>query len=152
MTATRTRLQDLDLALSRLRRFWQRPQLKARAFAELGPSVTPSGYSVVRAVAAAEGDSACVGDVATALDVDASTASRFVTDAVEAGYVDRSVCADDRRRSDLRVTPAGQALLDRGAAIRLGLLAEMTEDWDEDDVAALAELLERLASAARDLA
>jgi DNA-binding MarR family transcriptional regulator len=152
MNVTRTRLHDLDLALSRLRRFWHRPQLKARVFAELGPTVTPTLYTVLRAVATAESEDPCVGDVATALDIDASTASRFVADAVAVGHLERSVCEDDRRRSRLGVTPEGQALLDRGAAIRFGLLSEMTAGWPDEDVAALAGLLERLGDAARDLA
>lgn len=152
MTVTRTRLHDLDLALTRLRRFWHRPQLKARVFAELGPAVTPTRYTVVRAVATAETDHACVGDVAAALDVDASTASRFVADAVAVGYLDRSVCEDDRRRSRLCVTPEGEALLDRGAQIRLGLLAEVTADWSAEDITTLTGLLARLGDATQELA
>lgn len=144
-------LQELDLALTRLRRFWHRPQLKARVLAELGPAVSPTRYNVVRAVAGVEGEHACVGDVASALDVDASTASRFVADAVEAGYLERSTSDEDRRRSRLEVTAQGRALLDHGAAIRRGLLAEMTAGWDPADVATLTALLERLGDAARDL-
>jgi DNA-binding MarR family transcriptional regulator len=147
---TRTALEDLDVALVRLRRFWQRPQLKARVLTELGGGVTPSRYNVVRAVAMAEAPEPCVGDVAAALDVDASTASRFVADAVDAGLLARSTSERDRRRSRLEVTAAGRALLDRGADVRRALLGEMTAGWDEEDVARLAHLLGRLGDAARD--
>lgn len=152
MLAPPDQLHDLDLALTRLRRFWHRPQLKARVLAELGPAVSPTRYNVVRAVAGAERDHACVGDVASALDVDASTASRFVADAVDAGYLERSTSDEDRRRSRLDVTARGRALLDHGAAIRRALLAEMTADWEPSDVTTLTALLSRLGDAARDLA
>jgi DNA-binding MarR family transcriptional regulator len=143
-------LEALDLALVRLRRFWQRPQWRARVLAELGGDVTASRYNVLRAVAGVEHGEPCVGDVAAALDVDASTASRLVADAVAAGLIGRSTSEHDRRRSRLAVTQTGEDLLARGTSVRRNLLAEMTADWDREDVATLATLLTRLGDAAQE--
>jgi DNA-binding MarR family transcriptional regulator len=147
-----TPLQDLDVAITAFRRFWNRPAIKERFLAELGQTVTPSLYTVLRAVASAEADEPCVGDVAADLNVDASTASRFVAEAVTAGLVSRATSKADRRRSVLRVTPQGRHLLRRGAEVRMSLLAEITSEWAEDDVETLAVLLARLAHGAGDLA
>jgi DNA-binding MarR family transcriptional regulator len=144
-------LHDLDVAITAFRRFWTHPSVKEHFLSELGVPITPTRYLVVRVVAEAGNHHPSVGDVAAELNVDASTASRFVAEAVSAGYVERTTCTEDRRRSRLRVTPAGRELLDRGAQVRLRLLSELTADWDESEVVTLATLLGRLGEGARDM-
>jgi DNA-binding MarR family transcriptional regulator len=85
-----------------------------------------------------------VGDIADALQVDMSVASRQVSHLVTEGYVERAVDDEDRRVRTLRLTPTGQAL---AAEMRAGLdrrMAETFADWSPEDVVACAGTLDRL--------
>ncbi|CAM5783978.1 MarR family winged helix-turn-helix transcriptional regulator [Cellulomonas persica] len=87
-----------------------------------------------------------VGDVAHALRVDTSVASRQVSQLVDEGLVERTVGSDDRRARSLRLTPAG---LERAEAIEAALLrttADLFADWPAQDVAAAAATLGRLSA------
>jgi DNA-binding MarR family transcriptional regulator len=145
-TSSWTRLDDLDAALIDVRRFWQRPGLQRRFFADLGEPVELSVLRTLRAIEAGGGGEMCVGDVASALAVDASTASRLVDQAVGAGYVVRTASERDRRRTALELSPAGIDLLDRATAVRREILREMTAGWADEEVETLAGLLRRLRS------
>jgi DNA-binding MarR family transcriptional regulator len=101
----------------------------------------------LRVVEQAQAAEPGVAALAAAMSVDASTASRLVDTAVAAGYVSRQTSVRDRRRSVLRLTPEGSALLDEATAVRTALLAELTDGWPPADVATLSALLERLAVA-----
>jgi len=85
-----------------------------------------------------------VGDVAHALRVDMSVASRQVSQLVDDGLVERTVDSDDRRARTLRLTAAG---LERADAIDKALItatADLLSDWTPQDVAAAIELIVRL--------
>jgi DNA-binding MarR family transcriptional regulator len=110
----------------------------------MGVSIDPGVVRTLRAVRDCD-DEAGVGDVATWLGVDASTASRLVDRAVALGYLDRGVSSGDRRRTALTVTAAGADILERAVEVREALLGELTAGWSDDDVRTLADLLERLA-------
>jgi DNA-binding MarR family transcriptional regulator len=142
--ATSTRLERLDVAFGRLRRLWESPALKRRFMARMGTAVEPGVVRTLRAVGecAANGG---VGDVACALAVDASTASRLVDQAVALGFLERAASPHDRRRTVLTLTPVGADILRRATSVREELLSELTEDWSDRDVESLARLLERLA-------
>jgi DNA-binding MarR family transcriptional regulator len=88
-----------------------------------------------------------IGDVARALAVDGSTASRLVDQAVAAGYVARLPGRTDRRRARLEVTTEGAKLGARVQEIRRRWLADLTAGWSEDEVTTLAELLHRFIAA-----
>ncbi len=161
-------LRTLDDALTGLRRVWLHPGRRRRFLAELGEPVELAVLRTLRAIELVGGTRSVVGsdpgasdapgasdepgvreepgvsDVAAALAVKTSTASRLVEDAVAQGYVTRVASEVDRRRAVLRLTPEGARLLDRATAVRASLLAEVTADWSREDVATLARLLERL--------
>jgi DNA-binding MarR family transcriptional regulator len=87
-----------------------------------------------------------MGDLAEALRVDASTATRTVARLTAAGLAARVECADDRRVVQVKATPAGrrrQAAMVRSATQALDEIAGV---FDEDERAQLAELMERLVS------
>lgn len=136
-------LDELDGALSDIRRFWQHRGLGRRFFDALGVEVELGTLRALGAVA--DADEPSVGDVAASLRVDASTASRLVEGAVTAGYVLRRPSTQDRRRVSLALTEAGQALLAHTLEVRRQLLRDVTAGWPEEDVATLARLLRRLA-------
>jgi DNA-binding MarR family transcriptional regulator len=143
--AARTALAALDAALLDVRRLGRRPGYRARLLAAVGDEVDASTVRVLRAVERQEPrGEVCVGDVATQLEVDPSTASRLVDQQVTAGYLARARSDQDRRRSTLQLTEAGRALLGEVTVARLDLLDEVTADWSTDDVAELASALDRL--------
>ncbi|MCH6169963.1 MarR family winged helix-turn-helix transcriptional regulator [Pseudonocardia alaniniphila] len=135
-------------ALFRLVRFWSRRWVRGVA---AGAGDTAQHVLTVEAViACARGagnpDGATVGDVARRLGLDQSGASRMVAAAAAAGYVERSRAAADGRRSVLRLTPAGRALIYSSHRWQRATFAELTATWDERDRAQFAGYLQRLAS------
>lgn len=135
---------SLDEALLDLRRLWMHPRL-LRWFAEqVGQDVELATLRTLRAVEAAEGGSPGIKDLAVALAVDASTASRLVDQAVGDGYVERRSSESDRRRTELRLTADGERLLTRSTRVRGRMIGRATRDWDDGDLTKLAELLARL--------
>jgi DNA-binding MarR family transcriptional regulator len=148
----RTALASLDAALLDVRRLGRRPGYRSRLLAAVGDAIDISTVRVLRAVerghGGGEGDGGaagiCVGDVATRLEVDPSTASRLVDQQVTAGYLERQRSATDRRRSTLTLTDAGRTVLAEVTGARLDLFAEVTADWSEHEVATLATALDRL--------
>lgn len=135
-------LARLDRALLRLRRMWDAPA----GIPHEGGVVEGSTLLVCLAVEE-NGDPTAVTDVAATLGVTHSTASRLVTRAVDAGMVERASSPTDVRRAALRLTDAGRRLVEASRAFRAARLAGLTSGWPERDVAALAELLDRFATA-----
>ncbi len=88
-----------------------------------------------------------VGDLADALRVDVSVASRQVAALVDAGLVVRGVTTEDRRVRTLAITDAGRAVAARHAATAQDLAARIFADWSDDDVAAAATQFRRVADA-----
>lgn len=144
-TELRVDLERLDAALTRLRRLWQRPAVRAwyRNHLDL-EQVDATSYRTLRAIERASDDEVCVGDVAALLELDASTASRLVDAAVAAGYVRRTDSTVDRRRTCLLLTSEGAQRLEQLRAVRLALLHELIAAWEPTDVSALADLLDQL--------
>ncbi len=81
--------------------------------------------------------------LAEAAGVDVSTASRQVARLVDEGYVARDPDPDDGRARAHRLTPEGRDLRGRLAAARRAWLEEVLRDFDDDERAALADLLGR---------
>ncbi|HEY9522243.1 MAG TPA: MarR family winged helix-turn-helix transcriptional regulator, partial [Thermopolyspora sp.] len=88
-----------------------------------------------------------VGAVAEHLGIDPSTASRFVNDAINAGFVDRHASEVDARRARLLLTDRGRRVLDAVTRYRRDYIDGLVADWTERDREKLAELLTRLADA-----
>ncbi|MGH3666305.1 MAG: MarR family winged helix-turn-helix transcriptional regulator [Egibacteraceae bacterium] len=142
-TAVDSELQRLDTALVRLRHLWDSPDIKRRFLELLGRPVELSLVRTLRAMEIAAGDPG-VSAVAETLHVDASTASRFVDQAVARGWVSRNTSTQDRRRCVLALTDDGAELLVEINTARAELLAELTNGWPDADVTVLSALLERL--------
>lgn len=140
-------LQLLDEALVRLRRLWTAS--RAHVVDELGRRVEMSSVLVVEACGRAEAEAAevTISDVAAFLDVEASTASRLVDRAAQAGLVRRAASVVDGRRAALTLTDAGRELRARATTARLDWLAGVVAHWPGDDVQALAAALTQFADA-----
>ncbi|MEV8632583.1 MarR family winged helix-turn-helix transcriptional regulator [Streptosporangium sp. NPDC051023] len=138
----------IDVALFRLRRIWARP-LRTRKAADPQRSVQMSNVMVVHAVHKLSLDvpEVTVGAVAEQLDVDPSTASRLVNDAIGAGFVEREESEVDARRARLRLSPRGRRVLEVVVASRRTYVDGLIADWDEADRETFARLLTRFAEA-----
>ncbi|GGK89258.1 hypothetical protein Ppa06_54060 [Planomonospora parontospora subsp. parontospora] len=139
----------IDVALFRLRRIWSRP-LRARKTADPQRPVQMSNVMVVHAVHKLSLDVAevTVGAVAEQLDVDPSTASRLVNDAIGAGLVTREESEVDARRARLVLSAPGRRVLEAVVRYRRAYLDGLMADWDRADREAFARLLTRFAEAA----
>ncbi len=87
-------------------------------------------------------------DVAEALGVHVSSASRTIDRLVGSGLLERREASDDRRRLDLAPTRDGERLLEKVMADRRGELQRLLSLMGEDDRAALARGMAALAEAA----
>lgn len=83
------------------------------------------------------------GALADLVHADPSTVSRHVATLVEGGLVQRVPDERDGRASRLVVTEAGHAALASLRTERESVLAQVTADWDDREVASLADLFGR---------
>ncbi|MEY3072987.1 MAG: hypothetical protein RLZZ353_1183 [Actinomycetota bacterium] len=138
------RLEGIDAALLELRTLVARPGYRRRLLGPLGRRIELSTVRLLQTVErAAEPPS--IGEVATALGVDPSTASRLVEQRVGEGLLERHRSPSDGRRTTLHLTDGGRALLAELKDARHDLLAEITGSWDVVDLEALETLMSRLA-------
>lgn len=82
-----------------------------------------------------------VGTVAERLQIDPSTASRMVSEAIGDGYVARVASQADGRRVILRLTDSGRELADMARRHQQDTFAEALADWPEADRDEFARLL-----------
>lgn len=139
-----TTLTVLDDALFDIQRVVRRPGYRRRLLAAVDAPVELSTVRVLRAVERAGDAAPSIGDIADRLTIDPSTASRFVDQQIDAGYLLRHRCTDDGRRSRLSLSDTGRALLDEVTDARRRILAEVTAGWDAADLEHLGDLLARL--------
>ena len=89
---------------------------------------------------------AAIRDVAAELGLDRSNASRMLAAAVAAGLVTKATSAADARRTELRMTEAGQSLLATARAWQEEAFLQMTASWPAADARRFATYLHRLAA------
>lgn len=134
-------------ALFRLVRFWSRRWARGVAVGVDEQASLPQHVLTLEAIASCTGaDGAAVGDVARQLGLDHSGASRMVTAAEAAGYVERSQSTADARRSVVQVSKSGQQLLEASRRWQQATFQELTADWSTRDRERLAGYLARLAA------
>jgi DNA-binding MarR family transcriptional regulator len=138
------RLDALDDVLGAVRRVLQRPEYRRRLLAATDGSVDLGSLRTLRVVERRAAAAPSVGDVADALGVDPSTASRTVDRCVCAGLLARTPSDTDRRRTQLTLTDRGRETLDQVTTARRQLLAEVAGDWDVTDLDRLTALLRTL--------
>ncbi|WP_431679318.1 MarR family winged helix-turn-helix transcriptional regulator [Kitasatospora sp. KL5] len=126
-------------ALARLAERRAAPQAPDAA----GPTGPPSDAVVLLLDAVEESGAPTVTEAAAALGVDQPRASRLASQALAAGLLRREADQADGRRSLLRLTADGRAVLDGVHAFRRLVVAEATVDWSDADRAAFARLLTR---------
>ena len=85
-----------------------------------------------------------MGDLAAALRVDASTATRTVSRLAEAGLATRVECAGDTRGVAIKATPQGRRRQARMVTTATETLEEILSVFDPDELRTLGALMERL--------
>jgi DNA-binding MarR family transcriptional regulator len=135
-------LSDGGPALFRLVRFFARRWITQ---ASIESDAQVQHILVLEAVHASRGE-ASINAVAHQLGLDHSGASRMVKDASRAGYLTRGESEEDRRRTVLRVSQAGEALLQAAHQWQRKTFDELTQGWAEHDREQFAGYLSRLAN------
>jgi DNA-binding MarR family transcriptional regulator len=103
-----------------------------------GEAMRPSFGFVLRAVAA---EQPTVSRLAELLGVTKQAASRLADDMVTLGYLLRAGDPSDRRRTRLRLSPAGEAIRSRALAESLKMEAELRERFSDAEVTHMRAVL-----------
>jgi DNA-binding MarR family transcriptional regulator len=90
-------------------------------------------------------------DLASRLELDASTASRHVRALEQLGLVRRSPDPDDGRAFRVELTEQGVEQWEAGARRRMELLSAAMDGWSEDDVRTFERLMTRFADGVANL-
>lgn len=85
-----------------------------------------------------------VSEIAEALSVDLSVASRQVAALERAGYVVRGADPDDRRAHRIEITEAGRRVLRHSHRRMVAAFEDALDGWSEDELTSLASGLDRL--------
>lgn len=136
-------LDDLDDVLLDVRHLFRTPEFRRLLLESIPGDVELSTLRMLRAIERFDGHPS-VGDVATVLAIDPSTASRLVDQAVRSGLLERSRCSDDARRLQLQLSDSGSRVLSEATRARRTLLGRVTSAWPADDMNDLVRLLSRL--------
>lgn len=88
-----------------------------------------------------------MGDLAAALRVDPSTATRAVQRLVRVGLAQRDACTEDGRVVKVRITEAGRARYEEAASRRGSVMEQLLTEFDDAEQEQLAALLERFVAA-----
>ncbi|MGW8989954.1 MarR family winged helix-turn-helix transcriptional regulator [Streptomyces zhihengii] len=114
-----------------------------RSLARILPADCPSGAAAVLSLTSRYGEMR-MSRLAELLAVDMSVTSRHVAHVVDRGWLERLPDPDDRRSRILRLTPAGEELLDDLGRRTTDMFAHHLGDWSDDDVGRINDLLARL--------
>ena len=133
-----------DEALQTVARSITQVRLHERLLRLAGVRLDRAGATLLFKLSA-KGDSLRVTDLAEILGVDTPTVTRKVQQLERDGMVVRQTDPDDRRASRIRLTPAGRRTIERVRRARRAWLEQLLQDWGDDDLSALADLLSRFA-------
>ncbi|MDX6227257.1 MAG: hypothetical protein QOI76_647 [Frankiales bacterium] len=105
------------------------------------PVVDPPGFMLLSRIS--EHGRMRLSALAGCVFLDVSTVSRQVQDLEQSGWVARERDPQDGRASLLRLTPAGEAILEAGRDARRRALRQLLGDWTDEQCQAFAEQLGR---------
>ena len=131
------------------------PQALLRSVEAFSRALRESSLGVAREIGCSKGTLAIVrilerrgtlqvGDIAHALRVDISVASRQVSQLADDGLVERAVDDGDRRVRTVRLSPAGRSLAVEIRSVLDRRADEIFADWSSADVEAATASLDRL--------
>lgn len=142
-------LMRISAALGQMRMLVGRRLIGRMALENVAPDLDLSDLDVLGLVPrdAPEGTGFAIGDVARAMRVDPSRASRIVTSLTERGFLRRVSDPEDARRTILCRTPEGDRIFAEIRRIKLEVLTEILADWSAEEMATFGVLFERFVGA-----
>ncbi|MER7644528.1 MULTISPECIES: MarR family transcriptional regulator [unclassified Streptomyces] len=114
-----------------------------RELGRIMPSDCPAGSAAVLTLLDRYGDMR-MSKLAELLSVDMSVTSRHVAHVVDRGWIERSPDPADKRSRILRLTPDGRTQVDELSRRTAQLLADRLNDWSDEEVGQLIQLMARL--------
>jgi DNA-binding MarR family transcriptional regulator len=114
---------------------------RAELSAEVHPGLSLTAYTVLTQIHVVPGTRAC--DLAELFGLDKSTISRQLKELQEADLIGREGEQPGRRGYTLVLTAAGQRKLEQEAQQARQHLAKGLASWNERDITAFAEMIER---------
>lgn len=138
-------VDELETALTNLIRRAGLPAVMEASRRRAGVDLGRAAYSAL--VRVAELDGGRLSDVATALDLDASTTSRHVARLVDDGYVHVTVDDEDGRVRRFRPTRKGERALEQVLSERRKHLVRLLQDWEPEELPVVTRGLERILAA-----
>ncbi|MFD2026980.1 MarR family winged helix-turn-helix transcriptional regulator [Promicromonospora aerolata] len=105
------------------------------------PELDASAYPILAHIAERPGTRGS--DLATFFGVGRATVSRQLSRLAELGLVERTVDPEDSRGQRITLTPDGAARFDQARTSRVAMLEGALATWETEDVAQLAQLLNR---------
>ncbi len=122
---------------------WQGASARRRS-RETVPGVS-GGYAGIFLATLSRLGVARLSELAEALQVDNSVASRHVAALIEAGHVERAADPSDGRAQQLRLTEAGRAATRTMRDVQTEWLREALQGWDDERALLVTEALTELA-------
>ena len=141
---TNRHVERFDEALQTVGRSITQVRLHERILRSAGVRLDRAGAALLFKLSA-QGSSLRVTDLAEMLGVDAPTVTRKVQQLERDGMVVRQPDPDDRRASRIRLTSPGRGTIERVRRARRAWLEQLLQEWGDDDLSTLADLLSRVA-------
>lgn len=141
MAITRKHAQQLMDALREVS--WQGASARRRTLESI-PGTT-GGYSGIFLATIARSGAIRLSELASALQVDTSVASRHVASLMEAGYIERTVDPSDGRAQLLRLSREGEQATRTMRDAQTEWLRRALRDWDDTRAQLVADALAELA-------
>ncbi|WP_067564996.1 MarR family winged helix-turn-helix transcriptional regulator [Nocardia acidivorans] len=136
--ADHDRAEAIEVIQRELTAFARRARGRA---AELHPELSLVASSILDLVI--ERDGCLASDLAGHFHLDKSTMSRQVAALERLGYLDREVDPANRRNHVLTATAQGRRVAGAAARSRSAAFADRLRDWDDADIARMADYLVR---------
>ncbi|MEV6070856.1 MarR family transcriptional regulator [Nocardia sp. NPDC052001] len=137
-TADTARADAIEVIQRELTAFARRARGRA---AELHPELSLVASSILDLVI--ERDGCLASELAGHFHLDKSTMSRQVATLERLGYLEREVDPANRRNHILHATPEGRRVATAAARTRAAAFEERLRDWDDADIARMADYLVR---------
>lgn len=134
-------------AASTLFRLAQQLSDPAIAYGSEDPAHVRMMTAVQAVQAVKERGTATINDIAEELGIDQSGASRLMSQAISAGYVQRDRAESDGRARECGLTPAGEKLLQQARKWQDEMYFRLTADWSDDERVTFENQILRLLAA-----
>ncbi len=144
-------IERLDRALLRMRRTVVRPETNSVPIPALQHPVDLAKVMACLVISDVRGlddppQPVTVKDVALALGLEHSTASRLLAETEAEGLIQRGTDPADRRRTVVQLTSTGDVVVAQSSAIRAWAIDLMLAEWDPTELHSFAELVEKFTS------